>query len=236
MKYQDIFKRYELKYLLDKSQEEAVLDAINNKMELDEYGVTSIRNIYYDTPTYYLIRTSLDKPVYKEKLRLRSYGSINEDNIAFVEIKKKYEGIVYKRRIALKENEASTWLNTKTSKPLDSQIADEIDYFIHYYEGLKPSCFLSYDRRAYKDKTGNSLRLTLDKNIMARTSDLTLLSDCYGEKIIPDDMTLMEFKTPSSIPLWLIRCFEENNIKQTSFSKYGRAYQNLIYNKINFGG
>lgn len=235
MKYQDIFKRYELKYLLTKEQEAAVLDTLKDKMELDEYGLTSIRNIYYDTPNYRLIRTSLEKPVYKEKLRIRSYGKTDDDSTVFVEIKKKYGDVVYKRRLALPEKTASDWLNSNGEQPVHTQIADEIDYFKNYYRDLKPACCLSYDRRAYKDLTEHDLRLTLDTNILARTSDIDFAYGTYGAEIIPENQTLMEFKTPGSIPLWLINCLEENEIKQIPFSKYGKAYKDLIHENINYG-
>lgn len=232
MKYQDVFKRYEIKYLLDKDQTLAVLETLNGRMELDEYGKTSIRNIYYDTPSCQLIRRSIEKPVYKEKLRVRSYGDVDEHGRVFVEIKKKYEDVVYKRRIALEEHLATEWLNANGAMPDFSQIAYEIEYFINFYEGLQPTCYLSYDRQAFKDLSNNGYRLTLDNHILARTSDLTLISQPSGTLIVPEEMTLMEFKTPSSMPLWLVKCIEENKIPQVSFSKYGQAYKEIIYKSI----
>ena len=101
MSYTNVFKRYELKYLLTPAQRDAVLLGIAPYMQLDRYGHTTIRNIYFDTGDYRLIRRSIEKPAYKEKLRVRSYRLVGSDDTVFVELKKKYDGVVYKRRIAL---------------------------------------------------------------------------------------------------------------------------------------
>ncbi len=119
---QTVFKRYELKYLLTAQQKQAVLDAMKGHMELDQYGRTSIRNIYFDTENYRLIRRSIEKPAYKEKLRLRSYRQASADSTVFVELKKKYNSIVYKRRLSLPEKEATQWVTGKA--PLSTEQPD----------------------------------------------------------------------------------------------------------------
>ena len=103
MAIQTVFQRYELKYILTAKQKEKVLQAIEPYMALDQYGRTTIRNVYFDTDNYRLIRRSIEKPAYKEKLRLRSYGQAEADSAVFVELKKKYQKIVYKRRVSLSE-------------------------------------------------------------------------------------------------------------------------------------
>lgn len=103
MAFQTVFKRYELKYMLTLEQKAKVLAAMEPYMELDKYGRTTIRNIYYDTDTYLLIRRSIEKTAYKEKLRIRSYSRADKDSTVFVELKKKYQSVVYKRRISLPE-------------------------------------------------------------------------------------------------------------------------------------
>ena len=196
-------------------------------MRIDEYGHTTIRNIYYDTDDYRLIRTSLDKPEYKEKLRVRSYSRITQDDDVFVELKKKYKSVVYKRRIALQEKEVTGWLIDNGRRPSESQIAEEIDYFKNYYKGIKPKVFLSYEREAYYPLDGTDIRITLDSNIIARDYDLSLLKGVYGDNIIDRDLTILEVKVPGAMPLPLIRFLNDNNIRKTSFSKYGMYYMNL---------
>ncbi len=146
MALQTVFKRYELKYLLTQAQKQAVLTAMAEHMELDQYGRTTIRNIYFDTENYRLIRRSIDKPAYKEKLRLRSYQQAGPDSTVFVELKKKYDSIVYKRRISLPEKKAMEWLLGKNHCRKDSQISKEVDYFLQFYGPLRPAVFLSYER------------------------------------------------------------------------------------------
>ena len=150
MAYQTVFKRYELKYLLTLEQKEKVLKAMEPYMELDQYGRTTIRNIYYDTDNYRLVRHSIEKPAYKEKLRIRSYRKADPKSPVFVELKKKYESIVYKRRLVLPEEQALGWVSGEQrcdEKNLhkNSQISEEIDYFLSYYENLHPTVFLSYE-------------------------------------------------------------------------------------------
>ena len=93
MAYQTTFERYEIKYLLTPQQKELLLRAMQGRMQLDQFGRSTIRNIYYDTDTFRLIRRSLEKPTYKEKLRIRSYRQVRPGDPVFVELKKKCKGI-----------------------------------------------------------------------------------------------------------------------------------------------
>lgn len=224
MSYKSVFRRYELKYLLTPSQKESILRGIEPYMQLDKYGRTTIRNIYYDTDSYRLIRRSIEKPLYKEKLRVRSYQRADSDSTVFVELKKKYDGVVYKRRIALPERVAGDWLGNKISTPIDTQISREIDYFRHHYEGLRPAMFLSYEREAFYETTGGDFRVTLDENILCRRTDMSLCSDTYGYSVLPEGRVLMEIKCPGAIPLWMVDILSKEKIYKTSFSKYGMAY------------
>ena len=197
-------------------------------MALDSYGRTTIRNVYYDTENYRLIRHSVEKPEYKEKLRVRSYKRVDSTGEVFVEIKKKYDGVVYKRRVALPEAVATDWLCGNTPKPIDTQISREIDYFLSYYGGLRPSMFLTYEREAFYERDGGDLRITFDENILCRRSDMSLLCDPYGRAILPEGMVLMEIKCPGAIPLWMVKILSDMKIYKTSFSKYGTAYLNTV--------
>lgn len=196
-------------------------------MKLDKYGRTTIRNIYFDTDTYRLIRRSLEKPIYKEKLRVRSYHTAGSEDSVFVELKKKYKSVVYKRRLVLPRDKAmDSFLNGKPF-PENSQIGKEIQYFWKYYGSLRPTVFLSYEREAYYSLDGSDFRVTFDENILYREEDLSLGSPIYGKALLGEDETLMEIKTSGGIPLWLSRVLTENKIFKTSFSKYGLAYKQM---------
>jgi hypothetical protein len=234
MNYQSTFKRYELKYMLTEEQLDMCLEVMAPHMKLDEYGLTTIRNIYYDTDNYRLIRKSIEKPVYKEKLRVRSYRKVNSDENVYVELKKKYESVVYKRRLALLENQVMACMNNNLPLPLNSQIASEIDTFRSFYGNLKPAVYLSYDRLAYYSLNGSDFRVTFDRNILVRTDNISLTADVGGTSILPDNRILMEVKTSAGIPLWLSRFLTENQIYRTSFSKYGCAYENILFTRNMF--
>lgn len=227
MSVQTKFKRYELKYLLDEKQKEAVLNAMKPYMELDEYGRSTIRNIYFDTDDYRLIRRSIEGPIYKEKLRLRSYRQTGGKDYIYVELKKKFDSIVYKRRIKLEEGVAMDCLCNGKPIPIDTQISREIDYFCRYYSGILPRVFLSYEREAFYSLDGSDFRVTFDENIFYRQDRLSFEEPPDGNAILSKGMTLMEIKTSGGIPLWLTGCMTEQHIYKTSFSKYGRAYMQI---------
>ena len=198
-------------------------------MTLDKYGRTTIRNLYYDTDTYLLIRRSIEKPAYKEKLRIRSYSRVDGDSAAFVELKKKYKSVVYKRRISLPYTDATAWLSREKHPAKHTQIANEIDYFLDYYGSLHPTVFLSYVREAYYANDGSDFRVTFDDNILCRQEDLSLESEVYGTPILPEGKVLMEIKCSGGIPLWMTQVLSKEQIYKTSFSKYGTAYGMLIF-------
>lgn len=234
MKYQNIFKRYEFKYMLSPQQKDAVMKAMQTFMREDEYGKGLICNLYYDTPNYLLIRRSIEKPHYKEKLRLRSYGVAKSDSTVFAEIKKKYDSVVYKRRVSMSESEAMKYLSGG-SPAKTNQITNEIDYFMSLYGGLSPSVYISYEREAFYAADNRGLRITFDNNILWRDDDLLLCSGAYGNSLLKPGQTLMEIKTSSGMPMWLVRTLSENKIYKTSFSKYGEAYKE-IFLKTQTGG
>lgn len=228
MAHQSFFKRYEIKYLISLEQKKIILEAIKPYLELDKYGRTTIRNIYFDTPNYRLIRRSIERPLYKEKLRIRCYEQVNEDSMVFVEMKKKYNSIVYKRRVLLPLNEATSWISSKEERKDKNQIINEIQYFINYYEDLKPAIFLSYEREAYYALDNSDLRITFDENILFRTENIDLTQNVYGDKILEDGYSIMEIKYSKWIPLWLTKILSKEKIYKTRYSKYGTAYKHIL--------
>ena len=229
MAYQSCFQRFELKYILTRPQKEALLRAMEPYMRLDQYGRVTIRNIYYDTPSYRLIRASIERPVYKEKLRIRSYRQLVPGEDAFVELKKKFKKVVYKRRLSMPFHESMDWLKGVDSLQPPGQIGEEIRYFRDFYGDLRPTVFLSYEREAFYSLDGSDFRVTFDENILARDTDLSLCSQVCGTPILPTELTLLELKAPGAIPLWLTDFLTKNKIYKTSFSKYGTAYQSLLF-------
>ncbi len=229
MAFQTVFKRYELKYLLTAVQKECVLAAMKPYMTPDEYGKCVIRNIYFDTDSYLLVRRSIENPIYKEKLRIRSYCRAEPWSTVFVELKRKYNKVVYKRRIAMPEKTAISWVAGESGCCMDTQISGEISYFLDYYHGLRPAVFLSYEREAFFAKEQPDFRVTFDSSILCRTENISLEEEPYGSPLIPADMTLMEIKCSGGMPLWMAHTLSENHIYKTSFSKYGSAYKTMIY-------
>lgn len=207
----------------------AICAAMAPYMQMDRYGRTIIRNIYYDTDTYLLIRRSIEKPTYKEKLRVRSYAQATPKSTVFVELKKKYDGVVYKRRVSMSESEAMAWIGQRTYGGKQTQIVDEVDYFLDFYRPLRPAVFLTYEREAYFEVGGGDFRVTFDDTVLARQEDISLASDVYGTPLLPDGMVLMEIKCSGGIPLWMSHVLSEQQIFKTSFSKYGAAYRTMIF-------
>lgn len=235
------FQRKEIKFMLSMEQYEALLEEIHKYMEPDKFCVGGkdygIYNIYYDTPDDYLIRESISKPYYKEKIRLRSYFSpAGPDDKVFLEIKKKIGGIVTKRRVTMTLQESEDYLLHRkkpmdTSKFLQKQIFSELDVFLENYP-VAPKQYISYQRSAFFGKEDKDFRLTFDRQITERRYDLSLSQPSYGAQIIAPNQRLMEVKIVGAMPLWLSHKLSELQIYKISFSKYGRAYQRFIRNQL----
>ena len=234
MGFQTVFQRYEIKCRITRAQQERILEAIRLRMQADAYGVSTICNVYFDTPDHLLIRRSLEKPLYKEKLRLRSYGRAVSDGTVFLELKKKYKGVVYKRRIALPEAQAMAYL-CEGKRVGDTQILREMDYVLSYYRDLRPAMYLCYDRRAFYGVEDPTLRLTFDDNVRWREDRLRLTEDTDGRQLLPPDTVLMEIKTATALPLWLTDILTREKIYKSPFSKYGTAYLEGLKEEKNNG-
>lgn len=230
--YQAVFKRKEVKYLLTEAQLAALRPALETNMEPDAFAHSSISNLYYDTPDFRMLRRSQEKPVYKEKLRLRGYGLPDEETQVFPEIKKKAEGIVYKRRVRMPYGDAIRYLSRRRPGG-DGQIFQELNWMLLAYGGLAPRIFLSYERDSWKGREDPSLRLTLDREILWRTEALDLRRGAWGEPLLEPGQVLMEVKITNAAPLWLAEALSENGIFPISFSKSGRAFEALCKNYIN---
>lgn len=224
MSEQMIFKRYEIKYMLDRQQFELLKKVMQEHMIADVHGKSTNCSLYFDTPDFLLIRRSMDHPMYKEKLRVRSYGVADQDSTVFVELKKKYDSVTYKRRIGLKAEEMERYL-LGHEKVVDTQITREIDYCLDLYKGLAPAVMLSYEREAYYGKDDHDFRITFDQNILWRDYDLSLRKGIYGNSILKEDQVLMEVKVAGAFPMWMVKFLSENRIYRTSFSKYATAYR-----------
>lgn len=220
---ENIFQRVEQKYVLTKDQKENLLKEIDEHIEKDKYFESTICNIYFDTKNNDLIINSLEKPTFKEKLRLRSYGTPNIYSDVFLEIKEKYKGIVGKRRIKLKLKDFYSYLKKKNYDETN-QIMKEINYYFEFHK-LKPSIFIGYDRQSYKGIEDAELRITFDNNLRSRKDNLRLEYGDFGELFFDDDTYIMEIKTLGAMPLWLVRALSELKIYPTSFSKYGSIYK-----------
>ncbi len=223
-KYTYTFKRYEKKYRINRNTAEKLLDIIKENLVPDEYGKSTICSLYLDTPDFLLIRNSIDAKVYKEKLRIRSYGTPTDETDVFLEIKKKFKGVVFKRREVMTVVDAMNYIfSGKIEKA--GQIMSEIDYFMKFYNYPKPSMIICYERDAYYDKENRSNRITFDTNIRYRADDLFLEHGTHGTKILPDDELIMEIKTEGTMPLWLSAALSEVKIYPSRFSKYANSYK-----------
>lgn len=230
---QEVFKRYEKKYMLTKSQYKKFIAKTAERLVVDQYGKHTICNIYFDTKNYSLIRNSIEKPVYKEKLRLRSYGVPSMNSPVFLEIKKKYDGIVYKRRVQMTLAEAYRYLSGGEIG-LQSQILSEIDWFMKFYEPI-PKVYLAYDRIAMYDIHDPELRITFDTNIRWRTRSMELEKGAWGDVLLDKDLYIMEVKISDAMPVWLADILDELEIYPASYSKYGTCYQEYLSKGISSG-
>ncbi len=228
MAYANTFKRREMKFLLDEEQYKTVSDTVSRFMTEDDFGLHTILNIYLDNINDDLIRTSLGKPVYKEKLRLRAYGkSVGDDAEAFLEIKKKYRGITYKRRFEGTYKELFDYVTNGSPPEKRGQVFEEIDYMIRRLE-LVPRIVICYDREAYYGNDDKEFRVTFDGNVRYRKTDLDLRHGDGGERLDRAPYRIMEVKSAGAVPLWLVDVLSKNRIYHGSFSKYGTIFQSEL--------
>lgn len=229
--FQNNFERYEKKYLLTKTQYKMLRELTSIRLTEDSYGQHTICNLYLDTDDYALIRTSLEKPTYKEKLRLRSYGVPSGEDPVFLELKKKCSGIVYKRRTALTLAQARQYLNQGDAPETGGQILREIDWAMGLYRP-KIKVFLAYDRVALFGTEDSELRVTFDQNIRWRDTMLELSKGDWGAPVLESERVLMEIKLLGAMPLWLSHLLSQLEIYPTPFSKYGACYQNFLRQEL----
>lgn len=231
----EVFNRYEKKFLMDADTMKNIVAGISEHMEPDAFNRNgscyAITNLYYDTEDSQLIRTSLMKPKYKEKLRLRGYGVPGIDDKVYLEIKKKFSGLVNKRRSTLRLEEAYRFARTgiiPEEKPYQNrQVLREIAYMLSQHD-LKPMLYLAYDRMAWFDRSDRNLRISFDTNIRSRRTDLRLEAGDWGDPLLEKDVWLMEIKVASAMPVWLTRILSEYEVHASSFSKYGTEYNQML--------
>lgn len=230
------FERTEKKYLLTPNQFDALSRMLAPKMTIDQYGEHTISNIYYDTVDYRLIQASIQKPEYKEKLRVRSYKTPQANDKVFIELKKKCGGIVYKRRDEMTLAQSNAFLLSGVTPPRESQIIQEIAWFRDFYHPV-PKVLLAYDRIAFYGNEDPGLRITFDRDIRWRQTALDLSMGDWGVPLCEDKGIIMEIKLVSGMPMWLCHALTRLNIYPSSFSKYGTVYQqHLVYDNMPMKG
>lgn len=224
------FKRYEKKYLLSREKHLELWSQLESRLMPDQFFQSTVMSLYYDWDDFRLIRSSIEQPVYKEKLRLRSYDVPGEESPVFVELKKKYKGIVYKRRVRMTEREAEDYLSGRAAAPAEDQISREIDWFLKT-NPVQPKVLIACDRKAYVGREEPGLRLTFDSSIRWRDTQLRLTEGDHGRELLEDGQVLLEIKMPESAPLWLAELLSSLEIFPRSFSKYGQCYKNQLIEK-----
>lgn len=225
-----VMQRVEWKYILSAEQTEFFCARLKGHMEPDAYGLTTIQSLYYDTPDRRLVRTSIEKPAFKEKIRLRAYGRATNESPVFLELKRKAYGIVYKRRVQATVPEVKRFFAGEQNLDENGQIDREITYFRDYYRKLEPACMILYDRTAYYEPDGE-LRLTIDRNPRYRIDALSFDHAPIGIPLLNPGDTILEIKVQDTIPLWLVRILSEGKICRGSISKYGEAYRRTMQSR-----
>lgn len=228
------FNRLEKKFLLTEKQFLRIKEEIDKRFDPDEYGETTICNLYYDTPDFILFTRSAEKPIYKEKLRLRTYGVPDNSSTGFIEVKKKFNGVVYKRRITMPLPDAVRFLRDEIDVDEPNQISKELKYLLQFYKNIAPRIYVSYDRSAFFCKEDRDFRITFDRNLTWRDYDLDLTKGSYGTLLTEPTQVLMEVKVPGAIPLWLVRLLGELKVYTRSFSKVGNAFIQMINNNRSY--
>lgn len=229
----NIFKRVEQKYILSFKEYKLLQKMIRERFNKDKYYKSKIYNIYFDNDNNDMIINSIEKPIFKDKIRVRSYSEVkDDDDIVYLEMKQKYKHVVYKRRVMMTFKEYNDYINNHVISDNAGQIMKEIDYYINYYK-VFPYMSVMYDRVSYYSKEDENLRVTFDSNLRSRRCNLGLCDDKIDEKYFDDDMYIMEVKGINNLPKWFVDVLSTNKIYPRSFSKVGSIY---IKNMIDWRG
>ena len=230
MKLKNVFQRKETKYLIPTAQFHSFLKDLKKQMQIDEYGLHTILSLYFDTPDDRFITNSMTKPKYKEKFRVRSYGIPKETSMVFLEIKKKVNGIVYKRRMPLTYAEYLQWLDQKHfPKNEDEQIPQEVNWLFKRNPDLSPKTMIIYERMSLFGTSDPDFRVTFDQNIRFRSTNLDLSITGEETLVAPEIGILMEVKALGAYPLWFVELLNDYQLRKGSFSKYAETYQRHLF-------
>lgn len=236
-KLKNNFQRKEKKYVLSNEKYQQLREKLDDYLCEDEYGLHTILSVYFDTKNYEMIRHSIDKPSYKEKFRIRSYGIPENNKDVFLEIKKKVKGVVYKRRISLPFEKAKEYIrNPRTfenTQGKDQQIKQEIDW-LFARKKLEPKVMIAYDRRAFSYSEDSDFRVTFDFNIRYKEITEQQRINDQGKRVADEIDVLMEVKALGAYPLWFSELLADFEIYPGSFSKYAQTYQRYLYCEEDF--
>ena len=222
--------RCEIKYLLAGAQRDALTELLGRRMAPDVFPEYLVQNFYYDTDAWDAARASLNQPAYKEKLRLRCYGVPAGGSALYLELKRKYKGVVSKRRVSLPAGEYAPGRAGALLALDNSQAAREMAFYLQRGP-IKEKAFLAYQRRAYVGLGGENLRVTLDTDIRFRPDRLDFHHPDAGQRVLPSDMAVLEVKTPDNIPLWLSRALCGARLYPVPYSKYGVCYVKYVHER-----
>ncbi len=229
---QRVFRRTETKYLLSEQECKQLLELVEPYLVKDQHFKNTNCSLYFDDANNLLAIRSLEKPLYKEKVRLRSYGVPTLEDTVFLEIKKKFNGVGGKRRVPIKLKDFYAWQQNKMRRPIspeNMQISEELRFLFEEYE-LRPALYLAYDRISYSDRENPQFRITFDRNVRSRRTDLSLECGDKGEKYFKNGEVVMEVKADGAYPLWFVRSLSRLKIYPATFSKYGRVMMQLEQN------
>ena len=191
------------------------------KSLVGEHGPSVVRSVYLDTPTLQIARTSEEHPSYREKLRLRAYGEPHVGELAFLELKKKLNGVVYKRRVQMRLRDALALL--RGEQPPITQIEREIVAAAGRYDGLGPMAYIAYDRAALYELGNRDLRMTYDRRVRARWDAPALDLTGGTEQLLEDGLPILKIKSSRALPAWLVDAISELGLVQRPWSKSGMA-------------
>ena len=229
---QSVFRRIETKYILTPAEFKSLLALVAPYIQKDRYFKATNCSVYYDTDGRYLAIHSLEKPLYKEKIRVRSYNVPKSlDDPIFIEIKKKYAGVGHKRRIVTTLRDFYHYEKTGELQTENPQIKAELDHCFKFYH-LKPALYVAYDRLSFCSKDDEHFRLTFDQNVRSRETDLKLECGDKGQNYFEHGEIVMEVKALDAYPIWFTRALSNLKIYPASFSKYGRIYEKITERSI----
>ena len=238
-------QRFELKYLVKEDVARVMRDFVSSHLEIDEYGATQpnfsypVHSLYLDSEDLFLYQGTINGDRNRYKLRLRFYDDRREAPI-FCEIKRRMNSIIVKQRGGVRRDAVDRLLAGHWPEPSDMVSQDPrqmvaLQNFCRLLHQVraKPKMHIAYLREAWISSQGNSVRLTMDREVRCEPEPVARLNTRMDESVLVFDReVIVELKFTNRFPDWFKELVRVFGLRQCGAAKYVEAVARVGEHRI----